>query len=301
LIVRALARDFLRGSMTPLITPFEGDAVNFDEYAVLVERHIREGGHGIVVNGTSAEPSTLSVAERNRVVDTAIQVGKGKTQIVAATGSQSFAETVALTDHAVHAGVDALLVVTPYYIRPPQRGLERYFTELAKRSDLPLLIYHIPGRTAVALEVDTLCRIADAAPTFVGIKHAAQDLSFVTECLRRLGPEFRIFVGLEELSFPMLALGACGLMNAVGNLVPARIAQLYEAVARGDLAEGRTLHDALFDLNRAVFFDTNPIPIKYMARRLGIIKRNEHRLPMVPATPELERRLDVVLANAGLL
>ena len=299
--MRTLAADFLRGSMTPLITPFADGAVNYDEYATLVERHIREGGHGIVVNGTSAEPSTLSVDERNRLVDVAIQVGKGKTQIVAATGSQSFAETVALTDHAARAGVDALLIVTPYYIRPPQRGLEQYFTELGKRSDLPLLIYHIPGRTAVALEVDTLCRIADATPTFVGIKHAAQDLSFVTESLKRLGSEFRIFVGLEELSFPMLALGACGLMNAVGNVVPARIAQLYEAVASGDLTQGRKLHDALFDLNRAVFFDTNPIPIKYMARRLGIIKRNEHRLPMVPATPELERRLDTVLTNAGLI
>jgi len=299
--VRALADNFLRGSITPLITPFANDAVNFDEYAALVERHIREGGHGVVVNGTSAEPSTLSVDERNRLVDVAVQAGKGRTQIVAATGSQSFAETAVLTDHAARAGVDALLIVTPYYIRPPQRGLERYFTELGKRSDLPLLIYHIPGRAAVALEADTLCRIADATPTLVGMKHAAQDLSLVTESLKRLGAGFRIFVGLEELSFPMLALGACGLMNAVGNLVPARIAQLYEAVARGELALGRKLHDDLFDLNRAVFFDTNPIPIKYMARRLGIIKRNEHRLPMVPATPELERRLDAVLTNAGLM
>jgi len=299
--VRALDDNFLRGSITPLITPFADDAVDFDEYAALVERHIREGGHGVVVNGTSAEPSTLSVDERNRLVDVAVQVGKGRTQIVAATGSQSFAETVALTDHAARAGADALLIVTPYYIRPPQRGLESYFTELGKRSDLPLLIYHIPGRAAVTLEADTLCRIADTTPTLAGMKHAAQDLSLVTESLKRLGAAFRIFVGLEELSFPMLALGACGLMNAVGNLVPGRIAQLYEAVARGDLLLGRKLHDDLFDLNRAVFFDTNPIPIKYMARRLGIIKRNEHRLPMVPATPELERRLDVVLTNAGLM
>jgi 4-hydroxy-tetrahydrodipicolinate synthase len=299
--MRDLDTDFLRGSITPLITPFEDDAVSYDEYASLVERHIDEGGHGVLVNGTSAEPSTLSVAERNRLVDVAVQVGKGKTQIVAATGSQSLAETVALTDHAARAGVDALLIVTPYYIRPPQRGLAAYFTELGKRSDLPLLIYHIPGRAAVSIEVDTLCRIRDATPTLVGMKHAAPELGIVTESLKRLGAQFRIFVGLEELSFPMLALGACGLMNAVGNLVPKRIAQLYETVASGDLARGRQLHDDLFELNRAVFFDTNPIPIKYMAKRLGILRRNEHRLPMVPATAELEQRLDGVLTNAGLL
>jgi 4-hydroxy-tetrahydrodipicolinate synthase len=296
-----LDADFLRGSITPLITPFVGDAVGYDEYAALVARHIHEGGHGVLVNGTSAEPSTLSVTERNRLVDIAVQVGKGKTQIVAATGSQSFAETVALTEHAARAGVDALLIVTPYYIRPPQRGLAAYFTELGKRSDLPLLIYHIPGRAAVSIEVDTLCRIRDATPTLVGMKHAAPELTIVTESLKRLGAEFRIFVGLEELSFPMLALGACGLMNAVGNLVPKRIAQLYEVVVSGDLARARRMHDDLFELNRAVFFDTNPIPIKYMAKRLGIIRNNDHRLPMVPATAELEQRLDAVLANAGLL
>lgn len=296
-----LSASALRGSITPLITPFKNGEVSYDEYATLIDRHIAEGGHGVLVNGTSAEPSTLSVEERNRLVDVAVRVAKGRTQIVAATGSQSHAETVALTDHATRAGVDALLIVTPYYIRPPQRGLVEYFTDLGKRSDLPLMIYHIPGRAAVTVDADTLCRIRERTPTLVGMKHAAQELGLVTEALKRLGAEFRIFVGLEELSFPMLALGACGLMNAVGNLVPRRIAELYETVARGDLRSAREQHDALFDLNRSVFFDTNPIPIKYMAKRLGIIERNEHRLPMVPATPELERRLDAVLEQAGLL
>ncbi len=295
-----LDNDFLRGSITPLITPFVDGEVSYDVYATLVARHISEGGHGVLVNGTSAEPSTLTVAERNQLVDIAVQVGKGRTQVVAATGSQSLAETVVLTDHAARASADALLIVTPYYIRPPQRGLAAYFAELGKRSDLPLMIYHIPGRAAVNIEVETLCRIADTTPTLVGMKHAAQDLSLVTEALTRLGPAFRIFVGLEELSFPMLALGACGLMNAVGNLVPKRIAQLYDVVAGGGLKAGRQLHEALLELNRAVFFDTNPIPIKYMMKRLGIISHNEHRLPMMSATPELAARLDVVLSNAGL-
>ena len=135
-----LHKDALRGSITPLITPFHDGEVDYDTYATLIERHIAEGGHGILVNGTSAEPSTLTVDERNRVVQTAVEVAKGRTQIVAATGSQSFAESQALTDFAAKAGVDALLIVTPYYIRPPQRGLVEYYAALGARSDLPLMI-----------------------------------------------------------------------------------------------------------------------------------------------------------------
>ena len=133
------------------------------------------------------------------------------------------------------------------------------------------------------------------------MKHAANDLNLVSEAVARLGKDFRIFVGLEELSFPMMAVGACGLMNAVGNLCPARLVDLCDAVQAGDLGRARGIHDALFEINRAVFFDTNPIPMKYMMRRLGLLETNEHRLPMSPAPPELEARLDAVLERTGLL
>ena len=204
------------------------------------------------------------------------------------------------TEHAVAAGADALLIVTPYYIRPPQRGLIQYYLELTRGLGLPWMIYHIPGRTAVGVTLDTVKAIKDQSPDFVGLKHAVNDLGFVSECLHEFGPDFKIFVGLEELSFPMMAVGACGLMNAVGNLRPAVLSKLCEAVDSGAMARARELHDKLLEINQAVFFDTNPIPIKYMMRRLGLLDRNEHRLPMVPATPELERRLDAVLERAGL-
>lgn len=297
-----LRSGFLEGSYTPVITPFsaEGD-VDYATYERLVDFQIREGSHGIVVNGTSAEPSTLSVAERRQLLECALRVANGRVPVVAATGSQSHAETVELTDHATHAGADALLIVTPYYIRPPQRGLVAYYEDLGRRTALPILMYHIPVRAAVTVGLETLEQIAASTPHFVGMKHASTDLVLVSEALARFGPQFRIFVGLEELSLPMMAIGACGMVNAVGNLAPRIVAQLYEAVARGDLAEARRLHFRLFDLNRAVFFDTNPIPIKYMAKKLGILEGNHHRLPMVPSTPELEKRLDRVLAAAQLL
>lgn len=292
---------FLRGSYTPVITPFRDGAVDLEAYAGLIEHQIAGGSHGVLVNGTTAEPSTLTVEERKRLLEVAVATVAKRVPIVAATGSQSHAETVDLTEHAERAGADALLVVTPYYLRPPQRGLVEYYADLGRRIALPLMIYHIPGRAAVSVTIETLERIAERVPSFCGIKHAVDDLGFVSTMLQRFGTEFRIFVGLEELSFPMLCLGAAGMMNAVGNVAPDRVAALYEAVRRGDLAAGREAHFGLFELNRAVFFDTNPIPMKYMMRRLGILPKNEHRLPMLPATPELEARLDGVLKDGGLL
>ena len=291
----------LKGSIPPLVTPFRDGNVDYDAYAHLVEFQIRHGSHGVLVNGTTAEPSALSVQERNRLVEIAVQVAGHRIPVVAATGSQSLRETRELTEYAARVGVDALLIVTPYYIRPPQRGLIAYYLELASVTDLPWMVYHIPGRAAVNVTIDTLQALRERSPTFVGMKHAVNDLALVSECHAVLGPEFKIFVGLEELSLPMMTVGACGLMNAVGNLRPRMLADLCESVWKGDLAGAQALHHALFEINQAVFFDTNPIPMKYMMRRLGLLTRNEHRLPMMSATAELERRLDGVLARAGLL
>ncbi len=296
-----LKANALRGSYPPLVTPFRAGAVDYETFARLVERQIHQGSHGIVVNGTTAEPSTLTVRERIELIKVAVDAAARRVAVVAATGSQSHAETVEMTTAAEKAGADAVLVVTPYFIRPPQRGLVEYYVDIGRRVSIPLLIYHIPGRAAVNVEVDTIARIAERVPHLVGIKHAVNDLTLVTEMLARFGPEFRVFAGLEELSFPMLALGACGLMNAVGNLVPRRIAELCELTAAGRLLESRASHYALFELNQAVFFDTNPIPLKYMMKRMGLLSDDEHRLPMVPATPELAERLDGVLRRASLL
>ncbi len=293
--------DRIKGSIPPVITPFKDGEVDYDAYRSLIEYQASQGSHGILVNGTTAEPSTLTTDERNRLVDIAVETVAGKIPVVAATGSQSLAETEVLTRHAVKAGADALLIVTPYYIRPPQRGLVEYYLKLANEHDTPWMIYHIPGRTAVKVTLETMQEIRNKSPHFVGMKHAVNDLGFVTECLAAFGDDFKIFVGLEELSFPMMTIGACGLMNAVGNLRPAILAEMCAAVWSGDLEKGRELHQRLLEINQAVFYDTNPIPMKYMMKKLGLIPNNEHRLPMMPATPELEERLDGVLERAGLL
>ena len=290
----------LKGSIPPVITPFSDNEIDLASYKKLIEFHIEEGSHGILVNGTSAEPSTLTVEERNQLVDVAIVTASNAIPIVAATGSQSLLETKALTDHAVAAGADALLIVTPYYIKPPQRGIIEYYLEVTKDVAIPWMIYHIPGRAAVSITMETIKELKENSPNFVGMKHAVSDLGFVSQCLAEF-PDFKIFVGLEHLSFPELTIGAVGLMNAVGNLRPHILAEMCQAVWDNDLEKGKALHHHLFELNESVFYDTNPIPIKYMMKRMGLLLSNEHRLPMSPATPELEKRLDGVLERAGLL
>jgi 4-hydroxy-tetrahydrodipicolinate synthase len=296
-----LDHDFLRGSYTPVVTPFRDGKVNYEKFAELVDRQAREGSHGVVVNGTTAEPSSLTIDERTELVKVAVETISKRVPIVAATGSQSLAETIELTAKAEKAGADALLVVTPYYIKPPQEGLIQYFEEVGNRTQLPLLVYHIPGRAAVSILPGTVAKIAERLPNLVGIKHAANDLEFLTEVLALLGPDFRVFCGLEALSLPMLALGASGLMNAVGNLAPSIVARLCDLVEHGDLVAARDLHFQLFELNKSIFLETNPIPLKYMMTRLGLLDTPEVRLPLVAMNQERGKILDEVLRRSGLL
>jgi len=291
----------LRGSIPPLVTPFRDGKVDFNKFAELAERQVQRGSNGIVVAGTTGEPSSLSVEERIELLKVAVSTVGGRIQVIAATGSASYAETLRLTTEAEAAGADAALVVTPYYIKPSQRGLVDYFVALGRRVKLPLMIYHIPGRAAVSIKAQTVCRIAEQIPNLVGLKHADQNLELITELLVGLGPDFRIFCGVEALSLPMLILGGSGLMNAAGNLAPDRVASLYAAVQKVDLKSARDIHVELFELNQSIFIDTNPVPLKYMMFRLGLLDAPELRLPLVSIDDANAKILDGVLARAGLL
>jgi 4-hydroxy-tetrahydrodipicolinate synthase len=291
----------LRGSIPPLVTPFRDGKVDFNKFAELAERQVQRGSNGIVVAGTTGEPSSLSVEERIELLKVAVSTVGGRIQVIAATGSASYAETLRLTTEAEAAGADAALVVTPYYIKPSQRGLVDYFVALGRRVKLPLMIYHIPGRAAVSIKAQTVCRIAEQIPNLVGLKHADQNLELITELLVGLGPDFRIFCGVEALSLPMLILGGSGLMNAAGNLAPDRVAALYAAVQKVDLKSARDIHVELFELNQSIFIDTNPVPLKYMMFRLGLLDAPELRLPLVSIDDANAKILDGVLARAGLL
>ena len=292
---------FLRGSYTPVVTPFREGNVDYEQFASLVERQVKGGTHGVVVAGSSGEATSLTVKERERLFKTAVDTSKGRIVVVAGTGSASYDETAELCMAAEKVGVDALLVVTPYYVRPPQGALVEYFVQIGKKTPLPLIIYHIPGRAAVSLAAQTVARIADRTPTLAGIKHAAHDLDLVSELLMALGPDFRVFCGLESLSLPMLVIGAAGVMNAVGNLDPARVAALCSAAASGRWDEARKLHYELFSIAQSIFLETNPIPLKYMMARMGLLASPEVRLPLVRLDSDRERILDDVLRSGRLV
>lgn len=288
-----LPAESLRGCFTPLVTPFRDGEVDHEVFRQSVLRQIDGGAPGVVVTGTSGEPTSLSSAERLSLYRDAVEVADGRIEVVAATGSANQADTFELTEAAEEAGVDAVLVLVPAFVKPSQEGLARHFEAVAKRTSLPLMIYNIPGRAASGVTPETVVRVARECPNLVGVKHASTALDPITQMLAEIGEDFRIFCGLESLSYPMLALGGAGLMNAVGNLVPARLVALCEAVAGDEHAKALGIHRELFEVNRAIFFDTNPVPLKRMLSHLGL-GSEEVRPPLAPLDDATRERVDAV-------
>lgn len=291
----------LHGAYCPLVVPFREGRIDYDTYAKLIERQISEGSHGLLVNATSGEPTMLTLEERARVVEFVIEISAGRRPVCAGTASQSLEETLTLTERFQKAGPDSILVVTPYYAAPPQRGMVSFFAEVGARTDKPLLVYHIPNRAGIALTVETLEAIKEKVPHFAGLKNTDTDIALVTGAIARLGREFRIFAGLEFPTMPMLSVGGCGMMITASNVAPRQVAELYELFAKGDVQGAIDRNLELYPLFRAVSLETSPIPVKYMLKRLGVLNANEHRSPMVPASPETERRLDQALAELRLV
>jgi 4-hydroxy-tetrahydrodipicolinate synthase len=292
---------FLKGAFTPLVVPFKNGAVDYDRYAELIEWQIEQGTHGLLVNATSGEPTTLTQDEKARLIEVAVKTSRGRRPVAAGIPAESHAEAVALLARAEKAGADAVVSVTPYYARPPQRGLVAFFTDLAGRTELPFLIYHIPGRAAVSVAAETFEAIAQRCPNFVGLKNTDENLALVSRLMSRFGPDFRIFGGLESTAFAMSALGGCGTMITTSNIAPKQIARLNGLCLAGELHEAQKLAIELDELMTAPFLDTGPIPIKCMMKLMGLIPTNEHRLPMMPATPELEKQLAAVVERYRLV
>jgi 4-hydroxy-tetrahydrodipicolinate synthase len=291
------APEWLRGSFVPLVTPFSEGEIDREAFAAAVERQVSGGSSGVVVTGTSGEPTSLTADERTQLFALAVETSAGRLPVVAATGSASHRETLALTRAAERLGADAVLVVCPAFVRPTQQGLVQHFTRVFAGIDIPQLIYNIPGRAGVGVTAETVERIATGSPNLVGLKHAASDLDLVSELLLLLGEDFRVFCGLETYSLPMLAVGGAGLMNAVGNLFPEHVAALCTLVAKGDHSQALRLHRAMFRLNAAIFIETNPGPLKAMLALVGM-GSDEVRLPLTAPGPQVRERLAEILRMA---
>jgi 4-hydroxy-tetrahydrodipicolinate synthase len=289
----------LNGSIVPVVTPFKDGQLDLDGLGRLIEWQIASGSHGISVTGTTGEPSSLTLDERKRVMRAAAEAVDGRVPFVPGTGSTNHAETLELSRYAQSLNAAAILVITPYYNRPSQEGLFRHFDAVARAVDLPVILYNIPGRTAVNLEVETVARLRDANANIAGVKESNKDFEHINRLLHRLGRDFLVYSGIELLCFPVLAIGGAGYVSATGNLLPREVARLYDLVAAGEWQAARDLHYHLLPINDAVFLEINPVPVKTALGLMGKISP-EVRLPLSPLAPANLERLRQVLRAYGL-
>jgi 4-hydroxy-tetrahydrodipicolinate synthase len=290
----------LRGSIVPVITPFKAGEVDHEKLAELVAWQIDSGSHGISVTGTTGEPGALSMAERRQVIKTAYEAVNGRVPFVPGTGSTNHAETLELSRFAQELGADALLLIAPYYCRPSQEGLFQHFDGVAKSVDLPVILYNIPGRTAVNIEIDTVARLKAANDNIIGVKESNKDFEHINRLLHKMGRDFLVYSGIELLCFPILAIGGAGYVSATGNLLPGRVADLYNLVVDGRWEEARDNHYRLMTLNDAIFMEINPVPVKTI---LGLMGRcsPEVRLPLTAVSPANQRKLEQIAREYGLI
>jgi 4-hydroxy-tetrahydrodipicolinate synthase len=288
-----------QGSLVALVTPFRDGKVDEAKLRELVELHVANGTDALVPCGTTGESPTLSHDEHKRVVEVVIEAARGRVPVVAGTGSNSTAEAIDLTRHAAKAGAAGALVVNPYYNKPTQEGLYRHFRAVAEAVEIPVLVYNIPGRTGVNVETDTMARLA-RVPNIAGVKEASGSLEQMTQVIVACGPDFTVLSGDDTLTLPLMAVGGRGVVSVVANLVPRETAEMTHAALDGDFKRARELHLRLFPLCRAMFFETNPIPVKEAMAMLGMIQP-EFRLPLCRMSDANRERLQGALTRHGLL
>lgn len=295
------AKQKLRGSIAPIITPFD-TKMDVDTKALvnLIDWHIESGSHAVSVTGTTGEPSSLTIEERELVMETAIKAAAGRVPVVPGTGSTNHAETLHLTKRAQEMGADAALVIVPYYNKPNQQALYTHFKIVADSVDIPVIIYNIPGRTATNLEVKTLARLAEDCKNIIGVKESNKDFEHVNRVLLNCGRDFLLYSGIELLCYPMLAIGGAGYISATANVHPKDVADVYNFWAAGEVDKAIDLHYRLMPLNDVLFKDTNPGPLKTAMGMMGLINP-ALRLPLGPPSEALQEEIRKTLISFGLL
>lgn len=292
----------LKGVYTAIVTPFT-DSGAFDEktYAKLVQRQLEAGVSGIVPCGTTGESPTLTHEEHDHVIELTIKLVGGRAPVIAGTGSNSTAEAIRLSQHAMKAGADAVLLVNPYYNKPTQQGLFLHFQAIANSIDIPCVLYNIKGRTGVNLETDTLLRLIEACPNIIGVKEASGDLNQMKDVLARTPKDFCVLSGDDNLTLKLIEAGGHGVISVASNIVPDKMVSLVQSALAGDFNTARNLDYELSILFKALFLETNPIPIKAAMAMTGLCQE-VYRLPMCPLSSESNRRrLRETMLELGIL
>jgi 4-hydroxy-tetrahydrodipicolinate synthase len=289
-----------KGSIVAIVTPFKNGKVDEKKLRELIEFHIANGTSGIVPCGTTGESATLSFQEHDRVIEVTIEQSKKRVPVIAGTGSNSTEEAIMLTRHAQKAGADASLQVSPYYNRPTQRGLYEHFKAIAESVDIPLILYNIASRTGVNIEPETIARLARECKNIVGVKEASGSLDQMARIKALCPGSFSLISGDDSLTLPVLSIGGTGVISVVANIVPKDVAEMVESFEQGSIKKAQAIHYKLLPLIKAMFIETNPIPVKTAMGLLGMCEP-ALRLPMCPMMPENEEKLKKALKEYGLL
>ena len=294
-----MPRPLFQGSITALITPFKDGQIDAKAFQKLVEWQIDQGTHGLVPCGTTGESPTLSHDEHKRVIELCIEAAAGRVPVIAGTGSNSTAEAIELTRHAKSAGADGGLVVTPYYNKPTQEGLYLHFKAINDATDIPIVIYNIPGRSVVDMSVDTMARLFKLK-NVVGVKDATANMARASQQRAVLGHDFVQLSGEDATALGFMAHGGTGCISVSANVAPALCAEFQLACLAGNFKLALQLQDRLMPLHDALFVESNPAPVKYAAEKLGLC-RSETRLPLAPLLPASRKKVDEALAAVGLV
>ena len=286
------------GSICALITPFRNGDLDEEAFGKLVDWQIGEGTHGLVPVGTTGESPTLSHDEHKRVVELCIDVADKRVPIIAGAGSNSTAEAIELTEHAMSAGADAALVVTPYYNKPTQEGLFRHF-EALNDVGLPIIIYNIPGRSVIDMSVETMARCAELE-NVIGVKDATAAVNRATEQKMACGDDFCQLSGEDVTQLGFLAQGGVGCISVTANVAPKLMSEMHEAWQKGDIPSAQRINELLTPLHVDLFCEANPGPVKYGVSLLGKCAE-ELRLPLVPITEGSRGKVERAMRHAGLL
>ncbi len=283
-----------RGTYTALVTPFKNDEIDVEAFERLIEAQVAGGVNGIVPVGTTGESPTLSCGERHQVIELAGKVARNRCQVIAGTGSNSTRDAIVHTREAEEIGVDGALLVAPYYNKPSQEGLFRHFEAIARETSLKLVLYNIPGRSAVDIAADTVVRLAENCANIVSIKEASGSVDRVSELVARLPNEFTVLSGDDSLTLPFLAVGAVGVVSVASNLFPAEVSRLVRLFLEGKTEEAAQLHRKFFALFKDIFLEPNPVPAKTALAWRGLMS-NEVRLPLCEMTAQNAERLRTTL------
>ena len=288
-----------KGVFVAVVTPFKNGKIDEEALRGLIDFQTAGGVDGIVPCGTTGESATLNHEEHDQVIRIAVDACKGKASVLAGTGSNSTQEAIQLSRNAKNAGADGLLQITPYYNKPNQEGLYHHFSSIADAVDLPIVLYNVPSRTSVNMVPETVVRLAKIK-NIVGTKEASGSLQAISKIIDNCGKDFTVLSGDDPLLWPILAIGGKGVISVTANILPAKVAALCKAAAIGDIAEARSLHYELMDINDSLFIDTNPIPVKAALHLMGKIE-NELRGPLIKLSKDTLERLKKAMACHGLL